>query len=143
MNENTQNGMNMQQNPQPMPTPQPTSPTVAQPMPANPSVVPQPMQANPVVAPQMPTPQPVTPPQPVQQSVDPMSAVSNLNKEEAMEEALSHTTQYSPFQVEQQVVNEAPKKINNKKAYVFIAIIVAIMAVFILLLPYISKLFNI
>lgn len=119
MNDNTQNG-NAVPYPQPMPNQgvPPVQPLPSQPLP-------------------MPNIQPVQPP------VDPMAAVANLNKEEAMEEALSHTTQYSPFQVEQQVVNQTTKKGNNKKAYAFIGIIAAIMALFILLLPYISKLFGI
>lgn len=120
----------------------PVQPLPAQP---NPGVIPQPTAT--VVPPVQPTPEyypqsaPAVPPVQTPE-VDPMAAVSNLNKEEAMEEALSHTTQYSPFQVEQQVVNQAPKKTDNKKAYIFIGVIAAIMAIFILLLPYISKLFH-
>lgn len=75
-------------------------------------------------------------------SVDPMMAVNNLNKEEAMEEALSHTNQYTPFEVPKQEVIETPKKDNPKSAYIFIGIIVVIMALFIAFLPQISKLFG-
>ena len=68
-------------------------------------------------------------------NVDPMSAVANLNKDEAMEEALSHTTQYSPFEAPKQEVNQEVKKTNNKSAYIFIGIIFAIMLLFIIFLP--------
>lgn len=74
--------------------------------------------------------------------VDPMAAVSNLNKEEAMEEALSHTTQYSPFEVPKQEVNQEVKKGSKKGAYIFIVIIFLIMLLFIIFLPQISKLFG-
>lgn len=80
--------------------------------------------------------------QPVQMQPDPMSAVANLNKEEAMEEALSHTTQYSPFEAPKQEVNQEVKKTSNKNAYIFIGIIFAIMLLFIIFLPQISKLFG-
>lgn len=74
---------------------------------------------------------------------DPMAAVANLNKEEAMEEALSHTTQYSPFEAPKQEVNQEVKKdANNKSAYIFIGIIFLIMLLFIIFLPQISKLFG-
>ena len=75
-------------------------------------------------------------------TVDPMAAVNNLNKEDAMEEALSHTNQYTPFELPKQEVIETPKKESSKSAYVLIAIIVIIMAVFIAFLPQISKLFG-
>ena len=75
-------------------------------------------------------------------NVDPMSAVANLNKDEAMEEALSHTTQYSPFEAPKQEVNQEVKKTNNKSAYIFIGIIFAIMLLFIIFLPQISNLFG-
>ena len=74
--------------------------------------------------------------------LNPMDAVSNLNKEEAMEEALSHTNQYSPFEAPKQEVNKETKKVNNKSAYIFIGIIFAIMLLFIIFLPQISKLFG-
>lgn len=74
--------------------------------------------------------------------VDHMAAVSNLNKEEAMEEALSHTNQYTPFEVPKQEVIDTPKKENPKSAYIIIAVIVIIMALFIVFLPQISKLFG-
>ena len=75
-------------------------------------------------------------------NTDPMSAVANLNKDEAMEEALSHTTQYSPFEASKQEVNQEVKKENNKSAYIFIGIIFAIMLLFIIFLPQISNLFG-
>ena len=75
-------------------------------------------------------------------SVDPMAAVNHLNKEDAMEEALSHTNQYTPFEMPKQEVIEMPKRENPKSAYILIAIIVVIMAVFIAFLPQISKLFG-
>lgn len=74
--------------------------------------------------------------------VDHMNAVSNLNKEEAMEEALSHTNQYTPFQMPKQEVINTPKKENSKSAYILIAVIVIIMALFIVFLPQISKLLG-
>ena len=77
-----------------------------------------------------------------QQQIDPMAAVSNLNKEEAMEEALSHTNQYSPFEVPKQEVLQTQKTESSKTAYVLIAIIVIIMALFIFFLPQISKMFG-
>ncbi len=75
-------------------------------------------------------------------NVDPISVVANLNKDEAMEEALSHTTQYSPFEVPKQEVNQEVNKKNNKSIYIFIGVIFAIMALFIFFLPQISNLFG-
>lgn len=75
-------------------------------------------------------------------NVDPISVVANLNKDEAMEEALSHTTQYSPFEVPKQEVNQEVDKKNNKSIYIFIGVIFAIMALFIFFLPQISNLFG-
>jgi len=74
--------------------------------------------------------------------VDRINAVSVLNKEEAMEEALSHTNQYTPFQVPKQEVINTQKKENSKSAYILIAVIVIIMALFIVFLPQISKLLG-
>ena len=68
--------------------------------------------------------------------------VSSLNKEDAMEEALSHTTQYSPFEVEQQEVNQESNMSGNKKTYMLLGIILGIMLVFILLLPTIANLIG-
>ena len=85
--------------------------------------------------------QPVPPTQEVN-TVDPISVVTNLNKEEAMEEALSHTTQYSPFEVPKQEVNQEAKKTNSKSGYIFIIVIFIIMLLFIIFLPQISKLFG-
>ena len=73
---------------------------------------------------------------------DPMVAVANLNKEDAMEEALSHTNQYTPFEVPKQEVIEEPKKSSSKSAYIFLGIIVVILALFIAFLPQISNLFG-
>lgn len=73
--------------------------------------------------------------------VDPMRAVANLNKEEAMEEALSHTNQYSPFELPKQEVVETSKKQDTKSSYTLIIVILIIMALFIIFLPQISKMF--
>ena len=43
-----------------------------------------------------------------------MDVVTSLNKEEAMEEALSHTTQFSPFEIPKEEVKEEVEK--NKKS---------------------------
>ena len=120
--------------PTPMPAVEPTSMQAVEPTPM-PAVEPTSMQA---VEP--------TPMQAVESTpttdVNPMEAVSNLNKDEAMEEALSHTNQYSPFEAPKQEVNKETKKTNNKSAYIFIGIIFAIMLLFIIFLPQISKLFG-
>lgn len=73
--------------------------------------------------------------------IDPMKAVANLNREEAMEEALSHTNQYSPFELPKQEVIEEPKQENTKTSYAIFIIIAVIMALFIIFLPQISKVF--
>lgn len=160
MNPNIQ-GMNQQPNTQPMPNrpvqPQPT--TNAQPQsyaqnpyaqqnyqqPVQQAYPQQPMyQQNPQqVSMQQNYQQPTqTVSQPVQPTVDPMAAVTNLNKEEAMEEALSHTTQYSPFQAQVAEIKPEVEQANNKKAIIMIAVIVAIIALFIVFLPQISNLFG-
>lgn len=77
-----------------------------------------------------------------QAPVDPMAAVASLNKEEAMEEALSHTNQYTPFEVPKQEVAPAQKTESSKSAYILMIVIVVIMALFIIFLPQISKLFG-
>ena len=59
-----------------------------------------------------------------------------------MEEALSHTNQYSPFEAPKQEVNQEVKKTNNKGAYILIGIILIIMILFIIFLPQISKLLG-
>lgn len=82
------------------------------------------------------------PQQTLQTANDPMTVVSSLNKEEAMEEALSHTNQYSPFQAPVTEIKTDTKQANSKKALVFIVIIALIMALFIIFLPQISKLFG-
>lgn len=72
---------------------------------------------------------------------DSIMNVSNLNKEEAMEEALSHTTQYTPFEVPKEDIKNV-EKTDNKKAIVFIIVIFIIMLLFILFLPQISELLG-
>lgn len=72
--------------------------------------------------------------------VDPMAAVANLNREEAMEEALSHTNQYTAFEAPKQEVIKEQKKQNPKASLILIIIIAVIMALFIFFLPQISKL---
>ncbi|MEG2322521.1 MAG: hypothetical protein RSB71_03480 [Bacilli bacterium] len=126
------NNGNIPNNNQPMQpmNPQQLNPNMQQPV--------QPMQQ-----PVQPMQQPV---QPMQQPVQPtdinkMAAVSNLNKEEAMEEALSHTNQYNPFEANnEQVKNKGIK--SSKQAWIFVGIIAVLMALFILFLPQISKLFG-
>ena len=142
--------------PTPMPTVEPTSMPTVEPTPM-PTVEPAPMPTveptpMPTVEPtQMPTveptPMPMVEPTPMagQQNIndiDSINVVSNLNKEEAMEEALSHTNQYSPFETPKQEVNKEIKKTNNKSAYIFIGIIFAILLLFIIFLPQISKLIG-
>jgi len=73
---------------------------------------------------------------------DPMVAVANLSKEDAMEAALSHTNQYTPFEVPKQEVLEEPKKENSKSVWLFLGIIFAVLLLFIILLPQISNLFG-
>lgn len=68
--------------------------------------------------------------------------VSNLNKEDAMEEALSHTNQYTPFEVQQEEVNQEVSFMSNKKALIFLGVIFAIMVLFIIFLPQISDLIG-
>ena len=71
---------------------QPTPVMPQQPDQPTPVMPQQPVQPAPTMPQQPVGPTPVMPQQPTQEAnaVDPMSAVSNLNKEEAMEEALSH-----------------------------------------------------
>ena len=121
------------------PTPMPTSvaPTMPEAVPAQPMPT--------YGAPTMPEAAPVQPVSTVEQannSVNPMAAVENLNKEDAMEEALSHTNQYSPFEAPKQEVNKDVKRTSNKGAYILIGIIFIIMLLFIIFLPQISKLFG-
>lgn len=68
--------------------------------------------------------------------------ISNINKEEVMEEALSHTSQYTPFEAPKQEIIETPKQENSKSTYILIFIILLIMALFIVFLPQISKLLG-
>lgn len=68
--------------------------------------------------------------------------VSNLNKEDAMEEALSHTNQYTPFEIQQEEVNQETNFMSNKKALIFLGVILGIMLLFIIFLPQISKLIG-
>jgi len=148
-------GMNQQPNTQPMPNTQPVQPqptTNAQTQGYSQNPYQQPMyqpsaqtyanQANyQQTMQQAYTGQPVYQQNP-QPQVDVVAAVTNLNKEEAMEEALSHTTQYSPFQAQVAEIKPEVEQANNKKAIIMIAIIVAIIALFIVFLPQISNLFG-
>ena len=77
-----------------------------------------------------------------QDNQDSMEKISNLNKEDAMEEALSHTNQYSPFEAPQEEVNQEVNMMSNKKALVFLGVILGIMLLFIIFLPQISKLIG-
>ena len=127
--------------PTPMPTVEPTPMPTVEPTPM-PTVEPTPM---PTVEPTpMPTVEPAPMPtvEPANNNVNPMAAVENLNKEDAMEEALSHTNQYSPFEAPKQEVNKDVKRTSNKGAYILIGIIFIIMLLFIIFLPQISKLFG-
>ena len=76
------------------------------------------------------------------QPVNQMAAVNNLNKEDVMDEALSHTNQYPPFEMPKQEVIETPRKANPKSTIILLAIIILIMALFIIFLPQISRLFG-
>ena len=127
---------------------QPVQPTYTTPVMDQPQVTP--VQQNNVQQPVQPT--YTTPvidqPQvtPVQQDVvenkESIEKVSNLNKEDAMEEALSHTNQYPPFEVQQEEVNQETSIMSNKKALIFLGIILGIMLLFIIFLPQISKLIG-
>ena len=68
--------------------------------------------------------------------------MNNINKDEVMEEALSHTNKYSPFEAPKQEVNKEEKKTSNRNAYILIIVIFVIMLLFIIFLPQISKLFG-
>ena len=131
---------------------QPVQPTYTQPVqpaytqPAAPAAQPvQPAYTEPVA----PAAQPVQPAytEPVQPQQAPVNIeeaqsvemISNLNKEDAMEEALSHTNQYTPFEVQQEEVNQEVSFMSNKKAIIFLGVIFAIMLAFIILLPQISN----
>ena len=96
--------------------------------------------SNSTMSPVQSTPMPTV--EPANNNVNPMAAVENLNKEDAMEEALSHTNQYSPFEAPKQEVNKDVKRTSNKGAYILIGIIFIIMLLFIIFLPQISKLFG-
>jgi len=76
------------------------------------------------------------------QTVDPMAAVTSLNKEDAMEEALSHTNQYTPFEAPKQDVVAETNNGNSKAGYILMIVIAIIMALFIIFLPQISNLFG-
>ena len=106
-------------------------------VPAMPTAEPQPMAAAEPQSMAAAEPQPMP-----DNTINPMTAVENLNKEEAMEEALSHTNQYSPFEVQPQEVNKDVKRSSNKGAYILIIVIFVIMLLFIIFLPQISKLFG-
>ena len=81
------------------------------------------------------------PTQPVE-SKETIEKVPNLSKEDAMEEALSHTNQYTPFEVQQEEVNQETNFMNNKKTLIFLGVILGIMLLFIIFLPQISKLIG-
>lgn len=88
---------------------------------------------------------PTTPvaPQPIGvESKEQIDKVSNLNKEDAMEEALSHTNQFTPFEIQQEEVNQETNFMSNKKTLVFLGFILVIMLLFIIFLPQISKLMG-
>ena len=118
---------------------QPAQPTYAapvqpvQPAPAAPVEPAQPTYAAPV----QPEPMPVN-----IEEAQSVEKVSNLNKEDAMEEALSHTNQYTPFEVQQEEVNQEVSFMSNKKALIFLGVIFAIMVLFIIFLPQISDLIG-
>ena len=121
---------------------QPAQPTYsapvqpAQPTPAAPAQPVQPAQPTPA-APAQPEPMPVN-----IEEAQSVEKVSNLNKEDAMEEALSHTNQYTPFEVQQEEVNQEVSFMSNKKALIFLGVIFAIMVLFIIFLPQISDLIG-
>ena len=150
--------------PQPMPTVESVTQSVQpQPMPTvesvTQSVQPQPMPTVESVT-KSAQPQPMPTVESVAQSVQPQSMstvesqvtavsteqhidkVANLNKEDVMEEALSHTNQFTPFETPKQEINSDTKKASNKAVYIFIGVILLIMALFIYFLPQISKLFG-
>ena len=78
------------------------------------------------------------------QPKNPMDVVTSLNKEEAMEEALSHTTQFSPFEIPKEEVKEdvEKNKKSDKKTLTFMIVIFILLILFIIFLPQISKLFG-
>ena len=76
------------------------------------------------------------------QTVDPMATVNSLNKEDAMEDALSHTNQYTPFEAPKQEVKVETNSGNSKSGYILMIVIAIIMALFIIFLPQISNLFG-
>ena len=78
------------------------------------------------------------------QPKNPMDVVTSLNKEEAMEEALSHTTQFSPFEIPKEEVKEEVEKNkkSDKKTLTFMIVIFILLILFIIFLPQISKLFG-
>lgn len=63
-----------------------------------------------------------------------------LNRENIMEEALSHTTKYSPFVLPKEEEQEEPEK-ENKGSVVFIIVLFAILFLAVLLIPKISTWF--
>lgn len=79
---------------------------------------------------------------PINQNPEPVNVAPNLNKEEIMEEALSRTNQYTPFEAPKTDTQEPHGKENNKKTMIFLIAIFVIMIAFILLLPVISKMFG-
>lgn len=126
---------------------QPITPNMAQPVaqPVQPSVqvesqpvqMPVQPQTESVQMPVQPEPTQVTQVQPEQPA-----PVTGLNREEAMEEALSHTIQYTPFEAPKTEQQPVSKKENDKKARIFLFVILIILIIFIALLPTISNLFG-
>ncbi len=70
-----------------------------------------------------------------------MDVMNNLNKQEAMEEALSRTNKYSPFEAPVSEIVEEEKQ-EDKNILVFVIILAVIMSLFIFFLPQISNLLG-
>ena len=121
---------------QPVQPVQPTYAAPVQPVQPTPAAPVQPVQPT-YAAPVQPEPMPVN-----IEEAQSVEKVSNLNKEDAMEEALSHTNQYTPFEVQQEEVNQEVSFMSNKKALIFLGVIFAIMVLFIIFLPQISDLIG-
>jgi len=63
-----------------------------------------------------------------------------INREDVMEDALSHTTRFTPFKLENEE-DEMTNK-NNNKGVAFIIILFALLMAFVLLLPKISEIIG-
>ncbi len=79
--------------------------------------------------------QPINAAQPVSENVMPAAP-----QQEVMEDALSHTTQYSPFEAPVSEIKEEAQE-ENKSVLMFIVILAVIIGAFILFLPTIVKWF--